>query len=175
MPGSGRGEQKPGRMGVVGKRRLSPPLVLFLSPPPTSTTTTTCTACICWNFMQAWTKFTIRIFCIQFIFAVSCPRKLVIAAAIRHSIVPYSNNLFVSIHYAGSNLWTRILASLCRQERDGHEILVPAQVVCPLAGCWWSTRSNIFHPSDFTERGFSVFIAVSVLCCCFSFWHFRSP
>lgn len=56
------------------------------------------------------------------------PRELVVAASHRHAVVPDTDDPFVIVHDTRADLGAGILAPFRRQERDGHEILVPVDV-----------------------------------------------
>ena len=59
------------------------------------------------------------------------PRKRVIGAPAREPVVPDAQDEFILAHDARAHLFIRILASLRREKRHRHEIIVPRQIPRP--------------------------------------------
>ena len=57
------------------------------------------------------------------------PGKLIIGAADGKAVVAHADNLVLVIGDAGTYLGVGIFAPFCREQGDGHEILIPAQVI----------------------------------------------
>jgi len=73
-----------------------------------------------------------RKFCF-FPLAVPTPRHTVVVATVGHAVVTQCHDPVVSVHDAGADFCIRVFASLRRQTRQCHKIIIPGQVIGRLA------------------------------------------
>ena len=62
------------------------------------------------------------------------PGKRPVAATPRKTVVPDAQDHLPSVDDAGTDLLARVLAALGGEERDGHEVVVPAKVAAAWGG-----------------------------------------
>lgn len=81
------------------------------------------------NVATVINRITVKILCVESVFAVLLPRKLVVVAARRHAVVADAHYAVFIINDASTHLCYGILAALRSEERCCHEVIGPVEVV----------------------------------------------